>query len=170
MVERQALIERLKTRLGPSIVNIAEMPNDDVLVEIRKEDVLAVMDMLKNDRTFMFHSLTNHLGVDYGESFAVVYNLYSYSLDRKITVKAHLDREHPEIDSLEPLFKGINWFERETYDLLGIIFTGHSNLTRLLLPPDWEGHPLRKDYVYPEDYGGIDNSRAGLCEETGSAE
>ena len=165
-MKRHALIEQLKIKLGPSIVNIEEKPNNDTLVEIRKEDILAVMDVLKNDRAFRFHSLTNHLGVDYGESFAVVYNLYSYSLDRKITVKAYLDHEHPEIDSLEPLFRGINWFERETYDLLGIIFTGHSNLTRLLLPPDWEGHPLRKDYVYPEEYGGIDNRRPGLCDES----
>lgn len=162
-MEQHELIEKVKVTCQDSIVMIEEMPNDDVLVEIKKEEILSVMDILKNDPELKF-SISNHLGVDNGENYAVIYNLYSYPFKHKITVKACLDHEHPEIDSVESIFKGMNWFERETYDLLGIKFTGHSNLKRLLLPPDWEGHPLRKDYVYPDFYNKIDNRRPDLCD------
>ncbi|UCE78983.1 MAG: NADH-quinone oxidoreductase subunit C [Nitrospiraceae bacterium] len=162
-MEQHELIEKVKVTCQDSIVRIEEMPNDDVLVEIKKEEILSVMDILKNDPELKF-SISNHLGVDNGENYAVIYNLYSYPFKHKITVKACLDHEHPEIDSVESIFQGMNWFERETYDLLGIKFTGHSNLKRLLLPPDWEGHPLRKDYVYPDFYNQIDNRRPDLCD------
>jgi len=104
----------------------------------------------------------NQLGADYGDRMAVIYNLYSPALKEKITVKVYLDREQPEIASLERAFPGIGWYERETYDMLGIRFSGHSNLKRLLLPEDWTGYPLRKDYVYPTNYNGIDTPREDL--------
>jgi NADH-quinone oxidoreductase subunit C len=154
-MEAEKLIGMLEDKLGRYIAKTDKMPNNDLLLLIKKEDLLSVMDTLKNDPELRFNCLMNHLGVDYPESFAVIYNLYSFHVKRKVTVKAHIERENPEVDSLEPVFRGINWFERETYDLLGIKFRGHSNLKRLLLPPDWKGHPLRKDYVYPEEYNGM---------------
>lgn len=162
-MEKHKLIEKVKARCQDAIVSIDETLNDDVLVEIRKEEILSVMDILKNDPELKC-SLSNHLGIDYKEYYVVIYNLYSYPFKHKVTVKACLDHDHPEIDSVESIFKCMNWFERETYDLLGITFTGHSNLKRLLLPPDWEGHPLRKDYVHPDFYNRIDNRRPDLCE------
>jgi NADH-quinone oxidoreductase subunit C len=66
-----------------------------------------------------------------------------------------LDREKPEVPSLSGIWKTADWHEREAYDFFGIQFTGHPNLTRILLPADWEGHPLRKDYVEQERYHGI---------------
>ncbi|MBI4842796.1 MAG: NADH-quinone oxidoreductase subunit C [Nitrospirae bacterium] len=158
-MDRRELIARLNEILKEALINISEMPNNDILIEINKDEITSVMKTLKEGPSLKFDSLLNHLGADCKEGFAVIYNLYSFTLNQKITVKAYLGREAPEIASIESVFRGINWFERETFDMLGIRFTGHSNLKRLLLPPDWEGHPLRKDYVYPDEYHGIDNKR-----------
>ena len=133
------------------------MPNNDIMIEVNKDEIVSVMERLRQDADMRFDSLLNQMGVDYGDRLAVIYNLFSFALNRKITVKAYIDRQDPEIASIEAVFKGANWFERETYDMFGINFTGHSNLKRILLPDDWEGHPLRKDYKYPEEYNGIDN-------------
>ncbi|PKL51930.1 MAG: NADH-quinone oxidoreductase subunit C [Nitrospira bacterium HGW-Nitrospira-1] len=159
------LIALLKERLRDVIVGIEEMPNNDVMLEIKRHDLLPVLTTLKKDKELGFISFTNQLGVDYGDSFAVIYNLYSFALGNKLTVKVFLEKDNPEVDSVERLFRGANWFERETYDLLGIRFKGHGNLERLLLPSDWEGYPLRKDYVYPEEYHGMALKRKTLFEE-----
>ena len=158
-MERRDLITRLNQSLKVALINISEMPNNDILIEINKDEIISVMKRLKEDPSLKFDSLLNHLGVDCKERFAVIYNLFSFTLNQKITVKAYLDHEAPEISSIESVFRGINWFEREAFDMLGIKFTGHSNLKRLLLPADWDGHPLRKDYVYPDEYHGVDNRR-----------
>ncbi|NCO83856.1 MAG: NADH-quinone oxidoreductase subunit C [Nitrospirae bacterium] len=162
-METKKLIELLGEKLSSFIVKADKMPNNDLLILIKKESLLSVMDTLKNDLELKFNVLMNHLGVDYTESFAVIYNLYSFKLKKKVTVKAYMEHENPEVDSIESVFKGVNWFERETYDLLGIRFRGHSNLKRLLLPSDWEGHPLRKDYIYPEEYNGLILKREENC-------
>lgn len=162
MMERTELITLIEKELPEEVLKASEMPNDDVMIEVARSSVVSVMETLKNSPRLRFDTLMNHLGVDYGDRFAVIYNLYSYLLDRKVTVKVYLDHEKPEVATLEPVFRGISWYERETWDLLGIKFLGHSNLRRLLLPPDWEGHPLRKDYEYPQSIAGIDNSKRGL--------
>ena len=151
------LIAKIKEKLDKDALEITETPFDDILIEINKDEIISVMETLKNDPELKFDSLLNQLGVDHKERFSVIYNLFSFSLDRKITVKAYLDRENPEISSIESIFRGINWFERETFEMLGITFSGHSNLQRLLLPDDWEGYPLRKDYAFPDQYHGVDN-------------
>lgn len=76
----------------------------------------------------------------------VVYHLYSYANRQSLSVKVKTDRESSVVPSVVDLWKGADWNERETYDLLGIHFEGHPNLKRILLPDEWEGHPLRKDY------------------------
>jgi NADH-quinone oxidoreductase subunit C len=163
-MKRRDLIELLQAKMAHAIVRIEEMPNNDILMEIYKDDLITVMGGLKKDKDLRFMALMNQLGVDYGEGFAVIYNLYSFDFDNKLTVKVRMNKDNPEVDSVEHIFRGVNWFERETYDLLGIRFRGHSNLERLLLPSDWEGYPLRKDYVYPEAYNDLELKRKALCE------
>lgn len=88
--------------------------------------------------------------------FEVVYHLRSIRNHQLLTLKVHLPLEdHPEIDSVSTVWASADWHERETYDMLGIVFRGHPNHQRILLPEDWVGHPLRKDYVFPTDYHGI---------------
>ena len=70
--------------------------------------------------------------------------------NEKIALRLDLDRQKPEVDSIASIWKGANFQEREVYDLMGVIFTNHPYLRRILLPEDWEGYPLRKDYVIPD--------------------
>lgn len=80
------------------------------------------------------------------ERFAVIYNLFSLSQKKRVRVKVFLKEEQPEIGSIHDLYASANWFEREAWDLFGIVFTGHPHLTRILCHNEFEGHPLRKDY------------------------
>ena len=164
----QHLKKLIAEKLGEAVQSMEEMKNNDLMIVLDSKRLVTSMGTLKNDPALGFSTLMNQLGVDYGDRFAVIYNLYSPVLRKKITVKVHLDREQPEIASLERAFPGISWFERETYDLLGIRFSGHSNMKRLLLPDDWEGYPLRKDYVYPSSYNGIDTSRKDMLDDADS--
>ena len=84
--------------------------------------------------------------VDNGEVFTLVYRLRSRSLEAAMFLKCDVARTDPRIDSLCDLWPAANWQEREVFDLFGIVFEGHPNMTRILLPDDWSGHPLRKDY------------------------
>lgn len=93
-----------------------------------------------------FDHLSVITGTDYKDHFEVVYNFFSYEKKQNLVLKVNLDHENPEVVSLTSLWKGADWLERETYDLVGIKFTGHPNLIRILLPDGWIGHPLRKDY------------------------
>ena len=85
----------------------------------------------------------------------VLYVVYSLPLRSYLNVKVVLPRETPCVESVCELYRAANWYERECYDLVGVHFKNHPHLERILLPPDWEGHPLKKDYVFPETYNGM---------------
>jgi len=86
--------------------------------------------------------------------FEVVYHLHAIDPHRRLRVKCRLSGAQPEIDSATPVWRGADWYEREVYDMFGIVFRNHPNLVRILMPVDWEGYPLRKDYpVHGNKYG-----------------
>jgi NADH-quinone oxidoreductase subunit C len=88
--------------------------------------------------------------------FEVVYHLHSVAGNRRLRLKCRLNGTDPEIDSVTEVWRGANWYEREVYDMFGVQFRNHPNLTRILMPIDWEGYPLRKDYPkhgYKYGYG-----------------
>ena len=126
------------------------------------ERFLEVMKFLRDAPEMRFDFLRSVAGVDYPErgQIASVYHLFSYSHNRGHTVKYLCDRDDPEVPSVMGLWPTANWHERESYDLLGIIYLGHQDLRRLMLPDDWVGHPLRKDYAEEADYHGIGTTRA----------
>lgn len=103
-----------------------------------------VASFLKTGLQFVY--IQNYSGVDYQTHMEVVCHLYSFIRKERIAIRVKADREQPTFPSLTSLFPAANWNEREMYDLLGFHFEGHPNLTRILMPDDWEGHPLRKDY------------------------
>jgi NADH-quinone oxidoreductase subunit C len=85
----------------------------------------------------------------------VIYTLYSIPNHFTLHLRVVLDRTLPSVSSVSSIWRTADWHEREAFDLLGIQFSGHSDLRRILLPEDWEGHPLRKDYVEQSKYHGI---------------
>lgn len=114
-------------------------------VIIPAEDIQNVATFLKEDLGFDY--LMSLSAVDYKDKFALVYHLYSFKTTGKITLKVFLDKEQPSIKSVSKIWPAANWHEREAYDLMGINIMWHPDLRRILLPDDWIGHPLRKDYT-----------------------
>ena len=113
-------------------------------VIIQPEDLLEVFSYLKD--TLRLDHLANLSGVDRGEEFEVVYHLHSFSLADKLMITLKTPRGAAKVPSAYPVYKTADWQEREVYDLMGITFDGHPNLERILLPDDFSGHPLRKDF------------------------
>ena len=119
----------------------------EVTIEIAPEQIIVALGRLKRD--LGFEQLSTLTGVDRYPSeprFEVVYHLQSISQYRRVRLKVRLPGTNPQLESATAVYRSANWFERETYDLFGITFLNHPNLTRIMLPEDWIGHPLRKDY------------------------
>ena len=104
--------------------------------------------MLDLKESFGFDFLTNLTAVDYLEHFNVVYNISRTTGPEMIHIITKIDRKEPQVPSMVSIWGGAIWQEREAYDLLGIIFTGHPNLKRILLDDNWEDHPLRRDFQW----------------------
>ncbi|MBG9773208.1 NADH-quinone oxidoreductase subunit C [Brevibacillus laterosporus] len=107
---------------------------------------------LKQEPSLQFDYLSNLHGVDYEDRMEVYYHLYSYAHHQSLAIKVKTTREASSVASVVDVWPGADWNERETYDLLGIHFVGHPNLVRIMMPDEWVGHPLRKDYE-PFDEG-----------------
>lgn len=128
----------------------------DPYLKVDPAEIHEVMAFIKNE--LAFETLSDLCGVDYPAlaALCVVYHPFSYTHKIMLCLKCFLGREPaPHIRSVTDLYKIANWCERETYDLFGVVFDGHPSLRRILLPPDWVGHPLRKDYVTPDYYQGM---------------
>lgn len=122
---------------------------------INPESIHAVCELLHANEQTYFDQLSCLTGLDNGVeagTMEVIYNLYSIPFDLHLMLKVPIYRNEPSIDSVSDIWKTADWHERETYDLLGIHFNNHPDLRRILLPDDWEGFPLRKDYVEQEMY------------------
>src|SRR3990172_2482330 len=133
-------------------------------------DALFIVDVcrfLRDDTNLQFEVLSDLTALDWPkeEKLQVVYHLFSYGQNHQIVLKVDLPRDNPKVATVEGVWKVANWFEREVYDLFGVIFEGHSDLRRIMLPEDWVGYPLRKDYVEQEEYDGISTQRAPLVEK-----
>jgi NADH-quinone oxidoreductase subunit C len=127
-------------------------------IKIAAPDLVSVMDILYRNPTTYFDMLSCITGIDNGVSAAtmeVVYNLYSIPFHHHLMIKVTLPRDHPEVDSISHIWKTANWHEREVFDMYGIRFKNHPDLRRILMPADWEGYPLRKDYTHQEYYRDI---------------
>ena len=109
--------------------------------------IVDLCEYLKTDQKFI--RLSAVTAVDWHPAeprFEVVYHLHSLELNQRLRVKCRLSGSTPAIDSVTGLWRGANWYEREVFDMFGIVFRNHPNLQRILMPIDWEGYPLRKDY------------------------
>ncbi len=127
-------------------------------ISLKIEQLVEIMRFLHDTEGLYFDSLSCLSGLDNGpeaNTMEVIYNLYSIPYNQHFTVKVTLERSSPKLPTVEPIWKTADWQEREAYDMYGIIFEGHPDLRRILLPADWEGFPLRKDYEHQEYYRGI---------------
>jgi NADH-quinone oxidoreductase subunit C len=130
----------------------------DSWIVLDRPRIAPALRFLRDDPDLSYEWMMCLSGVDYPPAqIAVVYHLYSQTHDRKLTVKVMADRADPRVPTVESVWKMADWFERECYDMFGVVFEGHPDLRRILLPFDWEGYPLRKDYVFPETYRGVTN-------------
>lgn len=147
---------KLKEKFGDAVLEL----NEEVLdpyIKITPEKTFEIAKFLKEDPELNFDALMCLSGMDYGAdaNLGVVYNLHSMKHNHKITIRVDVPRDNPTVPSVEKIWRTADWHEREAYDLMGIHFEGHRDLRRILCPDDWEGHPLRKDYVVQEYYHGI---------------
>jgi NADH-quinone oxidoreductase subunit C len=149
----------LNEKLGEGTARLSDIPSNPACIIVSREHLFSACKLLRNDAAASFEMLECITGIDNGPeagTMEVIYNLCSISLETQITLRVILDRPAddgslPEIDSISLLWGTAEWLERETFDLLGIRFRGHPDMRRILLPNDWKGNPLRKDYK-PEEY------------------
>ena len=119
---------------------------------VKAEKILEISQFLKSDQRLQFDSLMALSGFDPQDGkLRAVYHLFSYRLRHKVTFRVDVPLEKPQIPTTFSVWGIANWFEREIFDLFGIEFSGHPNLKRIMLPDDWEGYPLRKDFVAKTD-------------------
>ena len=128
----------------------------DSYVQIKAKNWYEIALMLKTEKSLLFDSLQCQMGMDMGEDILESrYNLHSMEHDHYTEIRIAVSRSSAQVPSVEQIWRIADWFERETYDMLGIEYVGHRDLRRILLPDDWEGWPLRKDYQEQETYHGI---------------
>jgi len=146
-----ALQEILRSKLGEAIEE-SKIDRGMLTIVVTTASLLSVCERLRNDPALAFDYLACLTSIDRQDHFEVAYNLRSLTHKHEFCLKVRLPHDNPRLPSVTSIWRGANWHEREAFDLMGIIFDGHPDLRRILLPADWEGHPLRKDYVYtPED-------------------
>jgi len=147
MAEKSTTIQRLHDRFGGRVEIASSIDMDTV--RIQRKDIIDVCSFLRNEDDLDYDLMRDLTCVDYIKEtprFEIVYHLYSIYNGHEIRIKVRLEESDPTIDTITGIWVGANWYEREVFDLYGIKFDGHPDLRRLLLYPEFEGHPLRKDY------------------------
>lgn len=154
------LAETLKEIVGDKLAGL-QIQHGEVTIGVRAEDIIAVSETLRDNSQLRFDTLIDLCGVDYstyGEDlsakqnlrnkrFAVIYHLLSVELNQRIRIRALAENdEFPVVDSVTEIWPVANWFEREAFDLYGIVFTGHPDLRRILTDYGFIGNPFRKDF------------------------
>ena len=142
--EAKAFLEALRAKAGDAILE-ARTRGREVVMQVRPDRNLEVAQALSDMGLEYLNCLS---GVDWiaQNRLEVVYNISSLSHPVKVEMKVFLSRDDPRVRTVVPIWTSANWHERETYDLFGVVFEGHPDLRRILLPEDWMGYPLRKDY------------------------
>lgn len=150
----QQLATRLKERFNTQIT-ATNVELSELTVELPREQLLSVCRALRDESEFAFEQLIDLCGVDYldygngiwsGPRFAVVYHLLSVKNNHRVRLRTFVDGEVPMVPSVIDVWNSANWFEREAFDLFGIVFEGHPDLRRILTDYGFVGHPFRKDF------------------------
>ncbi len=153
------IAEKLIAQFGERVGPLQEA--FDPFVVVAQKDLVEVCTHLRDTPGLEMDFLQDETAVDYPEEslMRMVYHLFSYQHRHGLVLKVECDRTAPSVPTVEGVWPVANWFEREIHELFGIAIEGHSDLRALMLPDDWEGHPLRKDYEEQTSYHGIDHDR-----------
>ncbi|MEE9514250.1 MAG: NADH-quinone oxidoreductase subunit C [Anaerolineales bacterium] len=141
-------VTKLQRELGESVLSVEEF-RGQTSVTLDRETIVNACQILRDDPDLDFNFLAALTAVDYWPSeprFKIVYQLYSLANKEFIGLRVLLSGESPEISTIENIYPNANWHEREVFDMFGVTFKDHSDQRRIIMPYDWEGHPLRKDY------------------------
>lgn len=148
----QAVLEALQSRFGAAITKTHSHCGDDTAT-VDRTAIVDVARFLKDDPAMAFDMPIDVTAVDYlefkdydGPRYCVVYHFYSTAKRHRVRLRIELPADDPKMPSVWPVFRGVDWFERETFDMYGIVFDGHYDLRRMLMYEEFQGHPLRKDY------------------------
>ncbi len=164
-LDSRAIFDAAAGRFGDAVYDFQPgVPKDgprDSCFKVKPDKVRDLMTFLRDDSALRFDFLQSLTGVDWPKLNVLqsVYHLYSYSHRHEICVKADSPRDKPVVPSVVSVWKTADWLEREQFDLLGIVYDGHPDLRRILMPDDWVGYPLRKDYKEAKEYRGMPTSR-----------
>jgi len=153
------LSDKVSAKLAEIEAIQATIAYRELTIEVSKENLTQVCQILRDDQELAFDTLIDVCGVDYSTyegsalastkgktRYASVYHLLSVKNNHRIRVRTWLDDDFPMVDSVTGIWSGANWFEREAFDLLGILYSGHPDLRRILTDYGFIGHPLRKDF------------------------
>ena len=156
----EEICTQLQAQFGESVGALSETKGDRFVV-VKREKIVEVCAYLKNTAGLEFDYCQDITAIDWParKVIEVVFHVYSLVHRHGLVLKVETDRENPSIATVEGVWKAATWLEREIYDLFGVNFTGHSDLRRIMMPDDWVGHPLRKDYQEAGGYHGIGNER-----------
>lgn len=143
--------ELVREALPGALLDVKEFRGETTLI-VAPESVVEIARFLRDTRGLVFNFLSDISAVDYYPEatrpgrFGVSYHLYSHLYSRRIRIKVFLQEDDPVLETVTGLWPAANWLEREIFDMMGITFEGHPDLRRVLMPQDWEGHPMRRDY------------------------
>lgn len=145
----QVVLDRLRRKFGDAIIETdAYLGNETAVVS--RDRLTEIAEFLRDDRELQFDMPIDCTAVDWHQKreprFEVIYHFYSIRRRHRVRIKVRVPEDDATCPSLTPIWRGLNWFEREAWDLYGIRFVGHPNLKRVLMYEEFVGHPLRKDY------------------------
>lgn len=157
MKQPEEIAAYLKERMDEGIIEFVPAEVGQPWITVEPGPLRKIAVILRDDQELRFNTLMCLSGVHYPaeQELGVTYHLHSTTLGHTVVLKVRVPIENPRVPSLESVWKTADWHEREAYDMIGIVFDGHPNMTRILCPDDWEGHPLRKDYVQQDTYMGV---------------
>lgn len=152
----QEILNKLTEKFADAIVEAKVEGVLEPYAKVKAETIREISSFMRDDSDLQFDTLMCLSGMDYGKGIlGVVYNLGSIAKKHKFTLKVEIPVDAANVPSVESVWRTADWHEREAFDLFGIVFTEHPDLRRILLPEDWEGHPLQKDYQVQEFYHGM---------------
>ncbi len=140
---------KIETDFKNKVLTVTLSAQKEVIAVSKIESYVTLCQDLRDLPEYSFEHLSNLTAVDYPKEnkITLVSHLWSYRHQQQMTVKLDTPRDNPKAPTLEQVWKSANWFEREVYDLYGVVFEGHSDLRRIMMPDDYQKHPLRKDFT-----------------------